>query len=70
MTGHGLASRLVSHPAAAHTLDVARYLIPAVPMVGLVLSLFAIELAATISRLQRRERGPRPTGLRLDQRGP
>jgi hypothetical protein len=55
--------------AAAHTLDVARYLIPAVPMVGLVLCLFAIELAATISRLRRRERGPRPTGLRLDQRG-
>lgn len=31
--------------AGAHTLDVWRYLIPAVPMVGLMLSLFAVELA-------------------------
>ncbi|WP_024518773.1 hypothetical protein [Bradyrhizobium sp. Tv2a-2] len=34
--------------AAAHTLDVVRYLIPAVPMVGLMLSLFARELTETI----------------------
>jgi hypothetical protein len=33
--------------AGAHTLDVWRYLIPAVPMVGLMLSLFAVELAET-----------------------
>jgi hypothetical protein len=33
--------------AGAHTLDVWRYLIPAVPMVGLMLSLFAVELAGT-----------------------
>jgi hypothetical protein len=39
--------------AAAHTLDVWRYLIPAVPMVGLTLSLFAVELAETIARLRR-----------------
>jgi len=35
--------------AGAHTLDVWRYLIPAVPMVGLMLSLFAVELAETIA---------------------
>src|SRR6476620_2104121 len=35
--------------AGAHTLDVARYLVPAVPMVGLLLSLFAVELAETIA---------------------
>jgi hypothetical protein len=34
--------------AATHTLDVLRYLIPAVPMVGLTLALFAVELAETI----------------------
>jgi len=34
--------------AGAHTLDVWRYLIPAVPMVGIMLSLFAVELAETI----------------------
>jgi hypothetical protein len=33
--------------AGAHTLDVWRYLVPAVPMVGLMLSLFANELAET-----------------------
>lgn len=38
--------------AAAHTLDVGRYLIPAVPMVGLLLSFFAVELAETIVRLR------------------
>ena len=35
--------------AAVHTLDVARYLVPAVPMVGIMLSLFAVELAETIA---------------------
>jgi len=39
--------------AAAHTLDVLRYLIPGVPMVGLVLSLFVAELAETIASRQR-----------------
>jgi hypothetical protein len=39
--------------AGAHTLDVWRYLIPAVPMVGLMLSLFAVELAETITCLRR-----------------
>jgi hypothetical protein len=39
--------------AGAHTLDVWRYLIPAVPMVGLMLSLFAVELVETIARLRR-----------------
>jgi hypothetical protein len=39
--------------AAAHTLDVWRYLLPAVPLVGLTLSLFAVELVATIARLRR-----------------
>lgn len=34
--------------ACAHTLDIWRYLIPEVPMVGLMLSLFAVELAETI----------------------
>jgi len=40
------ASSIVT-AAGAHTLDVWRYLIPAVPMVGLMLSLFAVELAET-----------------------
>jgi len=39
--------------AGAHTLDVGRYLVPAVPMVGLLLSLFAVELAETIACLRR-----------------
>jgi hypothetical protein len=39
--------------AAAHTLDVWRYLIPTVPMVGLMLSLFVVELAETIACLRR-----------------
>jgi hypothetical protein len=34
----------IATAAGAHTLDVSRYLIPAVPMVGLMLSLFAVEL--------------------------
>jgi hypothetical protein len=37
----------IATAAAAHTLDVWRYLIPAVPMVGLTLSLFAVELATS-----------------------
>jgi hypothetical protein len=40
--------------AGVHTLDVWRYLIPAVPMVGLMLSLFAVELAETIACLRSR----------------
>ena len=38
--------------AAAHTLDIWRYLVPAVPMVGLTLSLFIVELAETIACLR------------------
>jgi hypothetical protein len=43
----------IATAAGAHTLDVGRYLIPAVPMVGLMLSLFAVELAETIGCLRR-----------------
>jgi hypothetical protein len=43
----------IATAAAVHTLDVARYLVPAVPMVGIMLSLFAVELAETIARLRR-----------------
>jgi len=39
--------------AGVHTLDVSRYLIPAVPMVGLMLSLFAVALAEKIALLRR-----------------
>jgi hypothetical protein len=39
--------------AAAHTLDVSRYLVPAVPMVGLMLSLFVVELMETVACLRR-----------------
>jgi hypothetical protein len=39
--------------AAAHTLDVSRYLVPAVPMVGLMLSLFTAELIETTASLRR-----------------
>ena len=42
----------IATAAGAHTLDVGRYLIPAVPMVGLTLSLFAVELAETIACLR------------------
>jgi hypothetical protein len=42
----------IATAAAAHTLDVWRYLIPAVPMVGIMLSLFAVELAETIACLR------------------
>ena len=44
----------IATAAGAHTLDVWRYLVPAVPMVGLMLSLFAVELAETIAGLRRR----------------
>ncbi|NOJ43224.1 hypothetical protein [Bradyrhizobium australiense] len=39
----------IATAAGAHTLDVWRYLIPAVPMVGLMLSVFAVELAETVA---------------------
>jgi hypothetical protein len=38
----------IATAAGAHTLDVWRYLVPALPMVGLMLSLFAAELAEAI----------------------
>ena len=43
----------IATAAAVHTLDVARYLVPAVPMVGILLSLFAVELAETIASWRR-----------------
>jgi len=43
----------IATAAAAHTLDVLRYLIPSVPMVGLLLSLFSVEVAETIACLRR-----------------
>jgi hypothetical protein len=43
----------IATAAGAHTLDVWRYLIPAVPMVGLTLSLLAVELAETVAHLRR-----------------
>jgi hypothetical protein len=43
----------IATAAAAHTLDVSRYLVPAVPMVGLMLSLFAVELTEAIACLRR-----------------
>jgi hypothetical protein len=39
--------------AGVHTLDIWRYLIPAVPMVGLMLSLSIVELAEMIACLRR-----------------
>ena len=39
--------------AGAHTVDVWRYLVPAVPMVCIMMSLFAVELAETIAGLRR-----------------
>jgi len=39
--------------AGAHTLDVWRYLVPAVPMVGIMLSLSAVEFAETFAYLRR-----------------
>jgi hypothetical protein len=38
--------------AGVHTLDVTRYLVPAVPMVAIILSLFIGELAETIAGLR------------------
>ena len=43
----------IATAAGVHTLDVWRYLIPAVPVVGLMLSLFVVELAETIACLRR-----------------
>ena len=43
----------IAPAAGAHTLDVWRYLIPAVPMVGVMLSLFAAEMAETIAGARR-----------------
>jgi hypothetical protein len=43
----------VAIAAGAHTLDISRYLVPAVPMVGLMLSLFVVELAETMVCLRR-----------------
>jgi hypothetical protein len=43
----------IAPAAGAHTLDVLRYLVPAVPMVGLLLSLWAVELTETIAGLRR-----------------
>jgi hypothetical protein len=39
--------------AGAHTFDVLRYLVPAVPMVGLMLSLFVVELTEAIAGMRR-----------------
>ena len=38
--------------AGVHTLDVTRYLVPAVPMVAIMLSLFAVEVAEMIAGLR------------------
>jgi hypothetical protein len=46
----------IATAAGVHTLDVWRYLIPAVPMVGLMLSLFVVELAETIACLRREKK--------------
>jgi hypothetical protein len=43
----------IATAAAVHTLDVARYLVPAVPMVGIMLSLLAVELTKTIAGWRR-----------------
>jgi hypothetical protein len=43
----------IATAAAVHTLDVARYLVPAVPMVGIMLSLLAVELTETIAAWRR-----------------
>lgn len=44
----------IAPAAAAHTIDVWRYLVPAVPTVGLMLSLVAVELVETIGARYRR----------------
>ena len=51
-----LASILTS--AAAHTLDIWRYLVPSTPMVALMLSLSGVELANAIGMHRRQMRGP------------
>jgi hypothetical protein len=43
----------IATAAGVHTLDITRYLVPAVPMVGIMLSLFAVELTETIAGLRR-----------------
>jgi hypothetical protein len=49
--------------AGAHTLDILRYLIPAVPMVGLTLSLFCVALVETIVAARAAPlKGPIPSG--------
>jgi hypothetical protein len=50
-----LASILTS--AAAHTLDIWRYLVPSTPMVALMLSLSGVELAKAIGVHRRQMRG-------------
>jgi hypothetical protein len=50
----GMWAASIATGAGAHTFDVSRYLIPAVPMVSLTLSIFAVELAGTIACLRRR----------------
>jgi hypothetical protein len=42
-------SASIATAAAAHTIDEWRYLVPSVPLVGLMLSLFAVELADLIT---------------------
>jgi hypothetical protein len=44
----------IATAAGVHTLDVARYLVPAVPMVGMMLSLFAVELTEMIAGPRKR----------------
>jgi hypothetical protein len=44
----------IATAAGVHTLDVARYLVAAVPMVGMMLSLFAVELTETITAPRKR----------------
>jgi hypothetical protein len=51
-----LASILTS--AAAHTLDIWRYLVPSTPMVALMLSLSGVALAKAIGGHRRQMRGP------------
>jgi hypothetical protein len=55
----------IATAAAVHTLDVARYLVPAVPMVGIMLSLFAVEMTETIARLRGRAASLRGSRLHL-----
>jgi hypothetical protein len=48
----------ISTSAAAHTLDIWRYLVPSTPMVALMLSLSGVELAKAIRVHRRQMRGP------------